>query len=422
MRHILILGAGRSATVLIQTLFEEAFEQDWMVHVADADLQLALHKVNGHERGHTYGVHMEDAVTWQKLIDLADVVVSMLPPPLHSQVAKYCLQAGKHFLNASYLSPSLKSFDKEAREKGVLFLCEMGLDPGIDHMSAMEIMDEIRSKGGIITSFRSHCGGLVAPESDNNPWHYKISWNPRNIITAGKDGARFLENGNVVELNYQQLFDDSRHVEIPSLGRFAWYPNRDSLVYKDLYGLNDVKHLVRTTLRHPAFIQGWKVIVENGYTNENDLIDTNTITYKDYFNKILNNDPVIDEQIDFIGGGSNECINMGVQSPASILQALLVKHISLAGGDKDMIVMLHEIGYQLDGKDEQLRSVLAIKGKDDQQTAMAQTVGLPLAIAVKLILNKEIDEKGVHIPISKTIYRPVLKELLNYGIYFKSIC
>lgn len=420
MHHILILGAGRSATVLIQQLLNDAMLHDWMIHVADGDENLAASKIKGHERGKHSFLDIQDKQTWLTLINEADLVISMLPPSFHPIIAKECLRVGKHFLNASYLSPEIQQMHTEAAENGLLFLTEMGLDPGVDHMSAMEMMDAIKDKGGKILAFRSHCGGLIAPESDDNSWHYKISWNPQNIITAGKDGARYLDNGQIVEETYARLFQENRLVEIPGLGKYAWYPNRDSLAYQKIYQLPDVQQLIRTTLRHPAFIHIWKELVQFGYTDERSIVNTNTISYKDYFNKILNKNDLINEQLHYIGADQEATIGLGFVSPAGILQEMLVKALCLQPGDKDMIVMLHEIEYQLNGHIKQRSASLVVKGIDEHHTAMAKTVGLPLAIAAKLILTRKIKHKGVHIPVDKKIYEPVLKELQNHGIIFKS--
>lgn len=425
MRNILILGAGKSSTVLIKTLLKDAQENDWMVHVADGDPATAALKIDGHERGKAYPLNISDSASWHPLIHASDLVISMLPPSYHVEIAKQCLVYGKHFLNASYMTDEMKALDASVKEKGLIFLNEMGLDPGIDHMSAMEMMDEIKNKGGKIISFKSHCGGLISPESDNNPWHYKISWNPRNIITAGKDGARFLEAGRVVDMPYQALFDPQRIVDIPGVGKYAWYPNRNSITYQQLYQLPDVKDLIRTTLRHPDFCKVWKLLVNAGLTNDTELFDSNSICYDAYFKQKLKQHSIIDssliDQLNFIGAFKNECMNLGRVSAADVLQHLLEKSLRLENGDKDMIIMLHEIGYTLKDDYKNLKATLVVKGENEYDTAMAKTVGLPLAIGATLILNNVIQVKGVHIPIGKEIYKPVLKKLLDHGIHFTTM-
>lgn len=425
MRNILILGAGKSTTVLINTLLKDAQVNDWMVHVADGDPEAAAFKIDGHVRGKAYPLNISETESWHALIHASDLVISMLPPSYHVVIAKQCLISGKHFLNASYMTDEMKSLDSLAKEKGLIFLNEMGLDPGIDHMSAMEMMDDIKNKGGEIISFKSHCGGLISPESDNNPWHYKISWNPRNIITAGKDGAIFLEDGRVVEMSYQTLFDPERIVDIPGVGKYAWYPNRNSINYQQLYQLPHVKDLIRTTLRHPDFCKIWNLLVNSGLTSETELFDSNSIRYDSYFKQKLKQHSLIDssiiDQLNFIGAFNNDYINLGKVSAADVLQYLLEKSLRLEVGDKDMIIMLHEIGYTLEGVYKNLKATLMVKGENEYDTAMAKTVGLPLAIGATLILNNVIQLKGVHIPICKEIYTPVLKKLVGLGIHFKTM-
>ncbi|MBO9658692.1 MAG: saccharopine dehydrogenase NADP-binding domain-containing protein, partial [Chitinophagaceae bacterium] len=283
MKSILLFGAGKSATVLIDYLLEHAAKENWKLIVADADLALAKEKINNSPNGEAVSFDIRDEAKRGGFITQSDLVISMLPPMLHNTVAKDCLHFGKHLLTASYVDDEMRSMADEIKNKGLLFLCEIGLDPGIDHMSAMKIIDEIRSKGGKITSFRSHCGGLVAPESDNNPWHYKISWNPRNIILAGKAGAHYREDGREIRLTYEDLFSPDRIVTVPGHGSFSWYPNRDSLSYAPLYGLEDTVTFIRTTLRHPEFMLGWKNIVELKLTDETPAYESEGRTLQELF-------------------------------------------------------------------------------------------------------------------------------------------
>ncbi len=360
----------------------------------------------------------------EKRIDLikeVDIIISMLPPHLHFLVANDCLNYSKHLLTASYIDADIKKLDKQIEEKGLLFLCEMGLDPGIDHMSAMKIFDRIKNKGGKITSFKSHCGGLVSPGSDDNPWHYKITWNPGNIVMAGSSGAVYKLNGAVVTKSYHQIFNDNKEVDVPGLFPLAWYPNRDSLSYIDTYGLHDVDTFIRTTLRHASFCRGWNIIVNAGLTDLNDYDEIkNAKTYNEWFleksskRKILIDDKIkseFDEQASYLGLKSNELIEVPIKNSALLLQNLLEKKLAMSPHDKDMIVMLHEIEFEIDGVRKGLKSCLIVKGDDQQRTAMAKTVGLPLGIAAKLILQGKIKLRGLQIPIAKEIYEPVLAEL-----------
>lgn len=284
MKHILLFGAGKSATCLIDYLVETIQQENWQLTVVDGDRLLAESKTKN-APGTTVAVlnieqHIDER---KKLVAAADIVISLLPPHLHQLIAMDCLEAGKHLLTASYAGEAMQALDAAVREKGLLFLCEMGLDPGIDHMSAMQLISGIRAKGGKIHSFKSHCGGLVAPESDDNPWHYKISWNPRNVVLAGKAGAIFRKNGKTCELPYELLFKEHEVVEIPGLDWLAWYANRDSLSYIPIYQLEEADTFIRTTLRHPDFMYGWQNIQELKLTDETVRYETDGKTLNQFF-------------------------------------------------------------------------------------------------------------------------------------------
>jgi saccharopine dehydrogenase-like NADP-dependent oxidoreductase len=499
MQHILLLGAGKSATILIDYLLHEAREHNWHIHIADVNAELIKSKTGDSSLATAHGINLEDEEKTDVLISVADLVISLLPPSLHIKIARKCLQQKKHFLNASYVSHEMQQLDAEAKEKGLLFLCEMGLDPGIDHMSAMEAIHGIIEEGGKIHSFKSHCGGLVAPESDDNPWHYKISWNPRNIVMAGKDGAVFKEAGEIKKVPYEKLFDATRIVDIPSIGKLSWYPNRDSLSYIEKYNLEEAHTFIRTTLRHPEFCLGWKNIVDLKLTEETPEYDTDGMTLSEFFQvhferygfsdwlekslserfsktrsllddllKIMEKEKelspeklkeiqqfmVVNEegklqdislgemksavasnmvnemheanlslkQLFYLGLDEDELIGKGRCSAADVLQFIAEKKLALKPQDKDMVVMLHEIGYELNDKKQEMKSYLVVKGEDNLRTAMAKTVGLPLGIAAKMILTGQFkNNKGVMIPVSPEIYKPVLSELEKNGIRFKEV-
>lgn len=496
MKTILLFGAGKSATVLIDYLLENSINENWKIVVVDADLHLARSKVNQSQRAAAVSFDIADTEERGRHIRQADIVISLLPPALHLTVAKDCLKYHKNLLTASYADDEIRGLQEEIGRNKLLFLYEMGLDPGIDHMSAMQLIDRIREQGGAVTSFKSHCGGLVAPESDDNPWHYKISWNPRNIIMAGKAGAHYLENGEEKRIPYQELFTGEHVVEIPELGLLSWYANRDSLSYTPLYGLENAGTFIRTTLRHPDFMYGWKNIIDLKLTDETPRYETNDKTLQEVFREhmeqngfgewlneklterfaetrgmlenlmklmeVENEAEEVGEQIPesfmtaddkgniqeigidevknraagylahkmheanltlkqlfFLGLDDNETlVNKGLCSAADILQFAVEKKLALRPYDKDMIVMLHEIGYENQGKRSGIKSSLVVKGENSLRTAMAKTVGLPLGIAAKLILNGKIKLHGLHIPTSKEIYEPVLKELATSGISF----
>jgi saccharopine dehydrogenase-like NADP-dependent oxidoreductase len=497
MKQILLFGAGKSATLLIDYLLSNAEAENWKVIIADADRKLAESKINNSPFAKAVSFDIADEKKREHYISQSDLVFSMLPPALHFLVATDCVKYSKHLLTASYVDEQIRSLKKEIETKKLFFLCEMGLDPGIDHMSAMKIIDEIHSRGGMITSFKSHCGGLVAPESDDNPWHYKISWNPRNIVLAGKAGAHYKENGEEIKLGYEELFTPDRMVEIPDIGYLSWYPNRDSLSYTSLYGLEDSQTFIRTTLRHPDFMFGWKNLVELKLTDETPQYETDKKNllgiFKEHLDKngfgewlqqkmserfeetkdmLLNLTKLIDAEQEareegeeipesfisadekgnlkemeigdiktraasflahkmheanltlkllmFLGLDDNQTtMNKGLCSAADILQFALEKKLSLGPEDKDMIVMLHEIEYEIRGQKSEVRSSLVVKGENSLRTAMAKTVGLPLGIAAKLILNGQIKLTGLHIPTVREIYDPVLKELELHKIKFR---
>ena len=428
---IIIIGAGKSATVLIQYLQQKAVENDWYVILADGDEANAKNKWNNAPNGNALGINIENELDRQNLVQKADIVVSMLPAQLHFLVAKDCLEFGKPLFTASYVDDNMRSIAAEIESKQLLFLCEMGLDPGIDHMSAMAIIDEIHEKGGKISSFKSHCGGLVAPESDDNPWHYKISWNPRNIILAGKAGAIYLENGATVSKDYATIFEQVPVVDLPGIGHLAYYPNRNSLSYIDTYHLHGVKDFVRTTLRYPAFCIGWNAIVQLHLTDETVIeLAPNTTVQHWFANHIQQNgleqildkftqDATIKKQLEFIGLYESITIPAQFNSNANILQWLLEGKWKLADADKDLVVMLHEIEYSIGTRQFKLDSSMVLTGEDAINTAMATTVGLPLAMGVCAYLKGEIKMTGLHIPIDARIYQPILKSLAEEGIVFQ---
>lgn len=451
MKQILLFGAGKSATVLIDYLLTNAEKEKWKLTVADANLQLALNKIKNSPFGTAVSFDIMDDDKRKQYISKADIVISMLPPALHSKVAKDCVHFSKHLLTASYVDADIKSMQAEIENKNLLFLCEMGLDPGIDHMSAMKLIDEIHGKGGKITSFKSHCGGLVAPESDDNPWHYKISWNPRNIVLAGKAGAVFKKNNEIFNIPYESVFENNETVTIPQLGDLAFYPNRDSLSYIPIYGLEETSTFIRTTLRHPEFCKAWNCVVKAFLTDEDKsaaAVAAKHISYREWLDKSIGmhtsaenfedflkqyadaaDKELVKDMFAWLGLSGREEIPITAASSADILQFVLENKLALSPHDKDMIVMLHEFEYEAGGRNPiaigsepdsyRVRSSLIVKGENGLHTAMAKTVGLPLGIAAKLILNGTITITGLHIPIIKDIYEPVLKELELHSIKFE---
>jgi saccharopine dehydrogenase (NADP+, L-glutamate forming) len=426
MKNILLFGAGKSATVLIEYLTRISQEKQWKVIVADADLQTAHSKVGEHEWIKAIGLSIMDAPERVRLIQEADVVISMLPPALHSIVAADCLQFGKHLLTASYVDEQIRSMADSIKEKQVLFLCEMGLDPGIDHMSALQLIHRIRKEGGKINSFISHCGGLVAPESDDNPWHYKLSWNPRSVVLAGKAGGMYREKFEVRSTNYEDLYTNCKEIDVPDLGHLAYYPNRDSLSYLSLYGLEEIETFKRTTLRYPSFCKGWSWVIKAGLTDDDRRMDTTDLTIGQFLQARFKEkgidfeslDPIVKDQLIFLGWNDHSLLKPGERSIAETLQLIVEDKWKLKVGDKDMIVMLHEIEYEVKSEKLKVKSRLIVSGEDNMHTAMAKTVGLPLGIAARLLLEGKITVTGLQIPTIAEIYEPVLLELENEGIRF----
>lgn len=429
---ILILGAGKSSTVLIQYLQQKAVENNWTIVLADGDMELAKSKLKVHPSAKAVLIDIANDDQRKTIIKDCDIVVSMLPHALHYLVAVECIMFNKHLFTASYVDDSMRQLAQDIEKNNLFFLCEMGLDPGIDHMSAMELIDRIKEKGGKIKGFKSHCGGLIADVSDNNPWHYKISWNPQNIIMAGKAGALFLEHGFEKRIHYVAIFNNAPMVQIPQLGALSYYPNRDSLHYIKTYALNEVVDFMRTTLRHPDFCKGWDAIIKLGLTNENILLERPLSIYDWFSNHLKSNgleqmfsymmkDALLNTMITYLDLDSTETIPHELKCNAHILQWILERKWKLETGDKDRVVMLHEITYTLNEVEYLVQSSMVIDGENETNTAMAKTVGLPLAMAVCAFIKGDIQIKGLHIPTLPSIYQPILKTLKENGIQFHEI-
>ena len=437
MKTILVLGAGRSSSSLIQYLSQRASSSLWRVIVGDASLELAKQKVDGHPNAQAITFNVGDADGTRAIAD-ADVVISLLPPPLHPLVAIRCLEFSKHLLTASYVSDEMRNFDVEARDKGLLFLNECGLDPGIDHMSAMQLIESIRKQGGKLRSFESFTGGLIAEETDpQNPWRYKFTWNPKNVVTAGQGTAKFLQDGKFKYIPYNQLFRRTTRVVIPSLGEFEGYANRDSLQYIDTYGLRGIRTMLRGTLRNKGFCTAWNVFVQLGCCDDSyEMEGVDKMTHAEFFNSFLDNTSgktteeqlravpglIAGSEIEFLrwsGLFSEEPVGLAGGTPARILEHILNKKWKLNVEDKDQIVMWHRFVFEQAGREKEIQASLVVTGSDSVFTAMAKTVGLPLGIAAKLLLEGKIRERGVVIPTSPEIYEPVLAELSSLGIELK---
>jgi saccharopine dehydrogenase (NADP+, L-glutamate forming) len=432
---ILVLGAGRSSSSLISYLEEESRKFNWSVTVGDVSFAAAQGLALGNNKAIQFDIR--DVENSRKAIRSADVVISMIPAHLHVQVAALCLQEKKHLLTASYVSDEMKSFDDQARAKNLLFLNECGLDPGIDHMSAMSVIDSIKEAGGVLYAFESFTGGLIAPETDpENPWRYKFTWNPRNVVMAGQGTSKFLQEGHYKYIPYQQLFKRFTPVSIPGYGEYEGYANRDSLKYIETYGLHGIQTMLRGTLRFNGFCTAWDVFVQLGCTDDSYAMEgVEEMTHRDFIGAFLDGNPgkSLEEKLvrqfrlqpdgpemqrlAWSGFFDNEeKVGLPQGTPAQVLEHILNKKWKLHPEDKDLVVMWHRFVYRKKGRKQEIQSTLIARGENRVHTAMAKTVGLPLAIAAKLLLLGKMKERGVVIPTMKGIYEPVLAELKTLGI------
>ncbi len=440
MTDILVLGAGLSTTYLIQYLLDHSEEFDWHITVADIDEKLAQQKVNGNPRGKAITFDINDDLESWRTIAKADVVISMLPAFMHHFVAKKCIDLRKPMLTASYVSDEIKKYDELAKKAGIPILMELGVDPGIDHMSAMRVINKIKEKGGEINSFYSFTGGLVAPESDNNPWNYKLTWNPRNVVMAGNGVSKFIQEGRYKYIPYFRLFDRLLSRKILDLGEFEAYSNRDSLSYREIYNLKNIPTMYRGTLRRPGYAKAWNVFVKLGATDDSyTMEDSENMTYRDFINSFMQfepnvpveiklqnycdnaADPVVFEKLKWLGVFDKRKIGLKNATPAQILQKLIQEKWKLDPDDKDLLVMQHEFKYVHGNEAKMIVSSMALIGDDQEKTAMAKTVGLPLGIATKLLLTGKIKKTGIHRPVDKDMYEPILDELETLGIKFKEV-
>lgn len=435
-KNIVVLGAGRSSVYLLEYLDSKASEFNWNIKACDKDASVLISKIAHLQRTKAAVLDITDDISLNALIEQSDIVVSLLPPTMHAEIAHKCLKYSKHLATASYVSPQMKSFHEEAAGKGLVFLNEMGLDPGIDHMSAMSMIDHQREKGAELISFESYCGGLVSTDSEGeNPWKYKFSWNPRNVVLAGQGGfSVFKKNGRQRMLPYNRLFAESETIHVEGLGTYDAYANRDSLAYESVYNMQHCSNIIRGTLRRKNYCKAWNVLANLGFTESSTLLNnvasfeelTRALTEKrieQTFAQWLLENNLIDSEIiqhfEWLEGFKDIKTEKTPCTAADILQTTLEKAWELEESDKDEIVMIHRFGFKKDGKEYKVISSFSLLGEDSHKTAMAKTVGLPLAMGVRMILNGEISQKGVVIPVSAEIYNPVLKELSGFGIKFQ---
>ena len=437
MKKILVIGSGRSAVTLIKYLLDNAEGNNWQVTVADFSEELAKVAVANHSSGKAIFFNVTDDKQRQTEIENTDIVISMLPASMHIVVAEDCVRLCKNLVTASYVSKEIFALDEKAKNAGIILLNEIGLDPGIDHMSAMQVIDSIKENGGELTSFKSFCGGLVHPDYDTNPWHYKFTWNPRNVVLAGQGTAQYIKHGRYKYIPYHKLFERTEQINILDAGEFEGYANRDSLNYRKAYGLEKIPTLFRGTLRRKGFCKSWNMFVQLGMTDDTYKVENvENMTYREFINLFFpfNNKMSVEKKFcdylnisidsdefkkaQWLGVFSDTNIGMKDATPAQIFQKICEEKWTLGAEDKDLIVMQHQFEYVQNGEQKKLNSSLLVFGDDPRYTAMAKTVGLPVAIATKLILSGEINSVGVKIPTTKDIYIPVLKELSENGINF----
>jgi saccharopine dehydrogenase-like NADP-dependent oxidoreductase len=441
--RLLLLGAGRSASALIQYLLAHAPAEKWFLTVADAQPAHLVPVLAAHS-AYTRPVAFEgsNAAQLDELVSQADLVISMLPAALHLSVAQACLRHGRHLATASYVSPEVRALHDAAAAAGLVFLMECGLDPGLDHMSAMQTIRDLQSAGARITGFKSYCGGLVAPESEGaNPWRYKLSWNPRNVVLAGQGGpVQYLANGELQTIAYDELFSRAEVLAVPGHGHFEGYANRDSLSYQAVYGLPDLQNMLRGTLRRPGYCGAWQVLVTLGLTNDaQHLGNAATLPWQELVASRLPRpaapaeaatqlaaqlhlDPHGPElaRLAWLGIFSDRLVGLANATAAQLLEHLLVEKWALGPHDRDQVVMQHQFDYELKGETRRRTASFVATGTDATHTAMAQTVGLPLGMAVRRVLRGEVAGRGVVIPTTPDLYEPILTELAAaYGIAFQ---
>ncbi|MGY8941008.1 MAG: saccharopine dehydrogenase family protein [Flavobacteriales bacterium] len=435
---ILVLGAGRSSSSLIQELLNRSESNQWQVMVGDVDLQLAQSKCGGHPRSKAFGIDPNNDAVRDQLIASADLVISMVPAFLHPAIASVAIEAGVPVITPSYVGPEIAALHERAVEQGVLVLNEIGLDPGIDHLSAMQILDRVREEGGEMLAFESYCGGLIAPDSDDNPWHYKFSWNPRNVVLAGQGGsATYLEDGQDRLVPPHRVFQNPRKIEVNGTV-FEGYANRDSLAYIEKYGLKGIKTLIRGTLRGEGFCDGWDALVQLGCVR--DHVQMTWEAGASWANWLRSFTPAseggnsLKEAVRAVTGASDEVLSrlewLGLMdddhgperlqgTPAEFIQDLLEAKWRLESDDRDMIVMWHRFQYALNGMKHEIISSLYLEGRDSTFTAMSDTVGWPMALAAEAMLQGRIDRVGVDVPLHRDYYEWLLPGLEAMGVRFE---
>ncbi|MBN2603123.1 MAG: saccharopine dehydrogenase NADP-binding domain-containing protein [Candidatus Thermoplasmatota archaeon] len=434
MKKILILGAGMVSRPIVRYLLKIP---DFHVTMASRTVSKAEQCIDSHPNGDAISLDCEDDSHLEEIISNADIVVSLLPYTYHPKVAKICIKHKKHMVTTSYVSPEMSNLDSQAKKAGIIILNECGLDPGIDHMSAMRVIHEVEKNGGKIVSFRSSTGALPSHEANTNPFGYKFSWAPRGVLLASRNPSQWLEDGKIVSFKGEQLFENYYLQDVPEIGTFENYPNRNSVPYKDIYGLKDAKTVYRGTFRMTGWCETMRKIVALGWLSDEPVKKFKGKTYADLTRFLIGADTKKDlakatadflgleiystviKRLGWLGLFSGEPLPDNKNNPLDYLNVLTLKKMSLGKDERDMIVMHHEFLCKFKDRSEYITSTLIDYGIPKEDSAVSRTVALPAAIAVKLIIRGKISIKGVHIPVVSDIYEPILNELKEMGIKFK---
>jgi saccharopine dehydrogenase (NADP+, L-glutamate forming)/spermidine synthase len=435
VKKVLILGAGMVAGPPVTYLLDHGFQ----VTVASRTKSKAVNLIGDHPNGiaKEFDITKASEEELDELVKEYDLAVSLLPYIYHVQVAKSCIKYKKHMVTTSYVSPEMKALDEEAKNAGITILNEIGVDPGIDHMSAKKIIDDVHARGGKLLSFKSYCGGLPAPDAVTTPWKYKLSWSPRGVILAGRNPAKYQEESKIVEIPGEELFDN--HYPYPVEGLeddYEAYPNRDSIPYIDIYEIPEAKTMFRGTLRNTGWCRALKKLADSGYMDLEELELPSGTIYSQLTNLLLGKpldadsrqefmkkfdlaeDDDIMYRFEWMGLFGNDQIPSTKISPLDALCHQWEKRLQYAPSERDMLIMVHEFEYELPEGRKKHTSTMVDLGIKDGPTSMSRTVGLPCAIGVRMILDEKITDKGVLIPVHKHIYEPVLKELEELNIGF----
>lgn len=436
-KQVLVLGAGRSSSSLIAELLNRAASNDWVVWVGDVDGDLAASKCQGHALAKPFTIDPANSADRNAKIAQSDLVISMVPAFMHPEIAAVAIEAGVSVITPSYVSPEMMALDDRAVQAGVLVLNEIGLDPGIDHLSAKAVLDRVAEEGGTMLEFESYCGGLIAPESDDNPWHYKFSWNPRNVVLAGQGGsATYLAGGSVRLVPPHRVFQHARQIVVEGQ-LFEGYPNRDSVAYERIYGLEGIQTLIRGTLRGEGFCEGWDALVQLGCVRDDVALtwqdgiswsewlrtflptEVAELDIREAVQRTLNSTAATLDRLAWLGLFDSQAGPSHPQgTPAEVLQRLLEEKWVLKPHDRDMIVMWHRFQYQLNGEVHEITSSLRLEGRDAVYTGMSDTVGWPMALAAEALLQGKFKATGVQVPMDREYYSVLLPALESMGVRF----